>query len=72
MEVRAALEEYYPDCPGCGERPPPEGGKDSSSRQKHIFSNNHCARLSKEIQEQLPNFVCPAFIAFHGQCSRAR
>ena len=72
-DVQVALKEYYPDCPGCGEKPPPEEEdlKENSSRLKHIFSNNHCGRLSEDIWEQLPNFVCPAFVALHDRCWKA-
>jgi hypothetical protein len=71
-DVRAAVEAYNPAC--CRNRTPPkEGkGKEDSSRLKHIFSNRHCERLPKYIQDQVLYFVCPAFVTHHNLCKRAK
>ncbi|KAF8506094.1 hypothetical protein F5888DRAFT_502313 [Russula emetica] len=41
---------------------------DVSTKQKHMFSLRHCRNLRMEYQEQVPNFVCPAFLALMGGC----
>ena len=73
-DVQAAVEAYNPAC--CGDKTPSEEGKgkekEDSSRQKHIFSDKHCERLGKEIREQLPYFVCPAFVIHHDLCKGAK
>lgn len=46
--------------------------KDSSTIQKHKFSNRHCTNLPQELQELLPSFTCPAFVAMHGLCRSAK
>jgi hypothetical protein len=73
--VRVAVETYNSKC--CYKYPPPEEdtgkeNKEKASWQKHIFSNTHCDNLDPEIKEQVPKFVCPAFVAHHDQCKRAR
>jgi hypothetical protein len=42
--------------------------KDISTKQKHWFTNRHCLNLSEKYQEAVPNFVCPAFLAFNSKC----
>jgi hypothetical protein len=65
-EVQTALKMFYPGC--CDA----VNSKDNSTWQKHIFSNRHCSKLEKHLQELLPSFVCPAFIALHSQCKTAK
>ncbi|KAF8500310.1 hypothetical protein F5888DRAFT_1633073 [Russula emetica] len=61
-EVKEALEMDYR---GCCET---INIKDISTKQKHMFSIRHCRNLPSEYQEQVPNFVCPAFIALKSNC----
>ena len=61
-EVREALEKDYN---GCCES---VNIKDVSTKQKHMFSNRHCKNLPMQYQELVPNFVCPAFVAFNSNC----
>ena len=61
-EVRTALEEEYKGC--CDSI----NTKDKSIKQKHWFTNRHCRNLAKNCQEAVPNFVCPAFLAFNSKC----
>lgn len=61
-EVKEALNQEYQ---GCCET---VNTKDASTKQKHMFSNRHCKNLPQEYQEQVPNFVCPAFVALKSNC----
>lgn len=61
-EVKEALDMNYK---GCCES---VNTTDASTRQKHVFSNRHCKNLPKHYQELVPNFVCPAFVAFKSNC----
>jgi hypothetical protein len=54
-----------PDCCGGGE-------KDSSTTQKHMFSNKHVKRFCTGMEHMLPSFVCPAFVALHDKCGNAK
>ena len=64
MDVRAALDMYDVDC--CKEK------KDASTNHKHMFSNRHIERFCKDMEDLLPSFVCPAFVALNVHCRNAR
>ncbi|KAI0274308.1 hypothetical protein BGY98DRAFT_1099095 [Russula aff. rugulosa BPL654] len=66
LEVQRALNTFYT---GCCES---TTGKANSTRKKHMFSKQHCLNLPKEYLDMIPCFVCPAYIAFHGRCTKAR
>ena len=66
QEVQEALTQTYQGCCEVVVK------KDISTVQKHQFSNRHCANLPPELQEVLPSFTCPAFVAMHESCRSAK
>ncbi|KAH9994344.1 hypothetical protein BJV74DRAFT_831601 [Russula compacta] len=65
-EVQDALNRNYRDCCEVVVK------KDNSTMQKHRFSNRHCSNLPQELQELLPTFTCPAFVAMNSSCRSAK
>lgn len=66
MEVKAALHMYDVGC--CKDNLK----KDASTKHKHMFSNGHVKKFCKGMEELIPAFVCPAFVAFNVHCRNAR
>ena len=65
-EVQDALNRNYRNCCEVVVK------KDTSTIQKHKFSNRHCSNLPQELHALLPSFACPAFVAMHGSCKSAK
>ena len=63
-EVQAALNMYDVGC--C------KAKKEPSTTHKHMFSIKHINRFCKGMENLVPFFVCPAFVAFNVHCRNAR